>query len=500
MIKISACVITKNESKNIARWVGNMRGIADEIIVVDTGSDDDTVKIAESMGAQIYHFAWIDDFAAAKNFALEQATGNWIFFLDADEYFDRESLAKVREVICEVEPRPEIAGVACRKINIDADNGNRFGSALVEIRIFRNSSKYRYRGCVHERLTIPADKKVELSTKLTIYHTGYSANIVKDKLRRNLRLMDKRIAEKNGKIEALDEQYYMDIYYGLDDREKAAAFAEKIAARSDATPDLLARAHETLISIYVDGDYPEDEVMKVIERGKCACPDRADFSLMQGLYLYRLRDYINAEKYILEGLATRAKSNDYAVSTADNAERLLPSVEWCLGYLDEMRGQIENALEHYVGGLKHFPYHRGLIVGLCRLLTDAGVDETEIIRTLNSLYSTEDSSFLAETLAKWKIGRVYLYYADKAGLKIPTEIRYLAANHLAAAAETMADNLRRSFLMGAWAIKHGAKNAVSIEGLLPDNYKKLLSSKVPTDGLGETLTRAERELARTKVK
>ena len=91
-IKLSQCMIVKNEEKNIRQALSWAKGIAFEQIVVDTGSTDKTVEIAEEMGAKVYHFTWIDDFSAAKNFAIEQATGDWIAFLDADGYFKSEDV------------------------------------------------------------------------------------------------------------------------------------------------------------------------------------------------------------------------------------------------------------------------------------------------------------------------------------------------------------------------------------------------------------------------
>ena len=86
-MKISACVITKNEEKNIARCINSYKDIVDEIILVDTGSTDNTVEIAKSLGAKIYYYEWQNDFSAAKNYALSMAKGDWIIFLDADEFF-----------------------------------------------------------------------------------------------------------------------------------------------------------------------------------------------------------------------------------------------------------------------------------------------------------------------------------------------------------------------------------------------------------------------------
>ena len=93
--KISQCMIVKNEEANIERALSWGKGVVSEQIVVDTGSTDRTVEIAERMGAKIYHFEWIDDFAAAKNFAISKAKYEWIALLDADEYFLEEDAKKL---------------------------------------------------------------------------------------------------------------------------------------------------------------------------------------------------------------------------------------------------------------------------------------------------------------------------------------------------------------------------------------------------------------------
>ena len=88
--RISQCMIVKNEEKNIEKALSWGKGVVSEQIVVDTGSTDRTVELAEKMGAKVYHFEWIDDFSAAKNFAISKAKYEWIALLDADEYFSEE--------------------------------------------------------------------------------------------------------------------------------------------------------------------------------------------------------------------------------------------------------------------------------------------------------------------------------------------------------------------------------------------------------------------------
>lgn len=111
-IRISQCMIVKNEEKNIERALSWGRDVVWEQIVVDTGSTDHTVEIAKRMGARLFHFDWIDDFATAKNYAIEKAGGDWIAFLDADEYLSEEDAKKLPLLLNELSGREYNALIA----------------------------------------------------------------------------------------------------------------------------------------------------------------------------------------------------------------------------------------------------------------------------------------------------------------------------------------------------------------------------------------------------
>lgn len=92
-MKLSLCMIVKNEQETLAKCLNSVKGIVDEMIIVDTGSTDKTPKIAQQFGAKVHSFNWCDDFAKARNASLSYATGQWILVLDADEILDPEIVA-----------------------------------------------------------------------------------------------------------------------------------------------------------------------------------------------------------------------------------------------------------------------------------------------------------------------------------------------------------------------------------------------------------------------
>jgi len=96
--KLSVSMIVRNEQENIAQCLSSVKG-ADEIVVVDTGSEDETVKIAENMGAKVFLFPWRDNFAEAYNFADSRCSGDWILSIDADERLEEGGIKKIRKII-----------------------------------------------------------------------------------------------------------------------------------------------------------------------------------------------------------------------------------------------------------------------------------------------------------------------------------------------------------------------------------------------------------------
>src|SRR5437773_6000316 len=97
--RISLCMIVRDEEQFILECIESARDAVDESIVVDTGSTDRTIELAERAGASVYPFVWCDDFAAARNASIEKASGDWVLWLDADERLARGGAEVLREAV-----------------------------------------------------------------------------------------------------------------------------------------------------------------------------------------------------------------------------------------------------------------------------------------------------------------------------------------------------------------------------------------------------------------
>ncbi len=96
---LTLSMIVKDEEKNLRDCLESIKDFIDDIVIVDTGSVDNTINIAKEYGAKIFHFKWINDFSAARNFALSKCKGNWILYLDADERLNQDSIAELKKIV-----------------------------------------------------------------------------------------------------------------------------------------------------------------------------------------------------------------------------------------------------------------------------------------------------------------------------------------------------------------------------------------------------------------
>ena len=180
-------MIVKNESKYLNDCLLSVKDVVDEIVLVDTGSEDDTIEIARRFGAKIFSFDWVNDFSAARNFALSKSTGRWILYLDADERLKPESLNEVKKI---VEGNKKV-GVWCKVVSVDGKNNR--PNLMKYVRLFKNSKGIKFSGKAHEQIfpSLIQNGYSTINSNIEIIHFGY--NVDKEELDkkavRNLELL-----------------------------------------------------------------------------------------------------------------------------------------------------------------------------------------------------------------------------------------------------------------------------------------------------------------------
>ncbi|MDR1070781.1 MAG: glycosyltransferase family 2 protein [Gracilibacteraceae bacterium] len=193
-MKLTACLITKNEERCLARCLDSLREAVDAIVVADTGSEDRTREIARARGARVIEIPWRDDFAWAKNRALDEADGDWILFPDADEYFAPGGAAALRAMLENgASALAGTDGVALRRYEGTDFSASSYTAVL---RVFRLDPALRYKGAIHEDLRrAGAPPRIIDAPPAVIYlwHDGHDPSRAGAKIARNMRVMEKQI-------------------------------------------------------------------------------------------------------------------------------------------------------------------------------------------------------------------------------------------------------------------------------------------------------------------
>ncbi len=225
MTPVSICIIGKNEEQHIEKCLSALASLPFEIVYVDTGSTDRTKEIAANHTNQIYDFTWIDDFAAARNFALEKASHDYVLFVDCDEYLTDADIDAVSRAL---ETHTQGVGMLLR-MNYYESNGVPTSYPDRVERLF--SRKYfHYKGIIHEQVVRLSDDSPlyeRYEIPLTVDHAGYSGGMeaMRQKAERNNALLFREI-EKNPE----DPYLYFQVgqsYNSIFDYENAYVYYKK---------------------------------------------------------------------------------------------------------------------------------------------------------------------------------------------------------------------------------------------------------------------------------
>jgi len=262
--QLSLCMIVKNEEKNLSSCLESVKDIVDEMIILDTGSDDNTVRIAEEYGAEVHHFKWCDDFSRARNESIKYAKGKWILWMDADERLNSNSKDELRSIL-ETSHRPLGVNVTIKNIS---RNQIRYGNAY---RMFSNYFGIQFRNIVHEQISYSLkEMKAEiLDSNIIIDHFGYDADKFdqEEKRKRNLPLLHRMIEDSP---KDFFPQFLLGQHYSgeKNNQDKAIYHLTNFLNLNSGETQLIASAYTTLADIYLsknDLDNAKTQVERSLE-------------------------------------------------------------------------------------------------------------------------------------------------------------------------------------------------------------------------------------------
>lgn len=349
---LSACLIVKNEEKFLSKCLSSLKNVADEIIVVDTGSTDRTVEIARQFTDLIYYYEWDNNFANARNESMKRAQGDYILIIDADEYFDENDKFELRPYL----ENNQIAGGFLKVINYAGEIGRKVDIMPVMLfRIIRNG--FYYTDAIHEQIDpkIFVDQYPVKHLPATIHHLGYLSQIItaKQKSERNLDILNDLLAKNPDDI--FQRINLAAEYMILQQHDRVLELTQKNHEDFDIVNQLLhgtassskihlvARNYKFYISALINLQKPRDAI-KIAEEAHAILPMVTDYMYLMGVAYSHLHDPLHAGHWFNQCLMQgdmKASLYDHIVGSGSYLAHLE------LGKVWTRLGDDQLALHHY---------------------------------------------------------------------------------------------------------------------------------------------------------
>jgi glycosyltransferase involved in cell wall biosynthesis len=312
----SLCMMVKNEEANLPGCLRSVEGLFDDVVVIDTGSTDRTREIAKSFGARVFDFTWVDSFAAARNESLRHATGDWIFWMDADDRLDEENRRKLSALFarlteegsevrgqgsergpsvpdpCPLAPDPSAFVMTCRCLP------NRESGTVTEVqhvRLFRNHPNLRWEHRIHEQI-LPGLRRLGYAmdfTDIVVHHTGYQDPAVRArKSQRDLRLLEMEFTEQPNHAFTLFNLGMT--FVDLKRYSEALAHLKRSLSLSNPDDSIVRKLHYLIVVCHRQlGEM--GEAMAACRLGRTQYPEDAELLAQEAILLGQADDFAGAE-------------------------------------------------------------------------------------------------------------------------------------------------------------------------------------------------------------
>ena len=289
-MKISACYIVKDEADELRCSLSSVAAAADEIVVVSTAGDAQVAAVTAEYHAALYEFPWRNDFAAARNFALAHVTGDYIIFLDADEYFLH--LAQVRAAIESYAARTAWDLLMVRMEHYVSEGDRNHMMTDVLPRVLRGGDALCYEGTIHEQ-AVRRDGAERIlcyaDDRLACGHTGYMTERSAEKVHRNIAMLEADAAAHGRK--PWHAAYLADCYFWMKDYRRVIELSAEVLSSDMVIIGGRSKIYHQVIESMRALHSSDAEMLKYVNAAIAGYPDLPDFYAERGMVLCGLGQY-----------------------------------------------------------------------------------------------------------------------------------------------------------------------------------------------------------------
>lgn len=301
---LSLCMIVKDEGKTLERCLNSVKSFINEIIIVDTGSKDNTVEIAKKFNAKIYKFKWIDDFSAARNFAFSKATSDYIMWLDGDDFINEDDIKKIESLLSNMDSSYDYISA---EYILARNSEGKVSTSLRRNRIVKRQSAFLWVGNVHEYLAVYGKG---LEGNFSIEHGK-----VKEYTDRNLQIF-KTMEKNNKKFTPRDIYYYANElfdngYY----KESIEQYNKFIDTKEGWIEDIKGAYLKIIRALNLIND--KDKIVDVAFESLKIDTPTAEIACSLGEYYFEKENYNQAAFWYRVALDSRPSSLNMSLTNSD---------------------------------------------------------------------------------------------------------------------------------------------------------------------------------------
>lgn len=349
MATVSLCMIVKNEEKVLARCLDSIQDAVNEIIIVDTGSEDNTKNIALKYTDKVYDFEWVDDFSAARNFAFSKATMEFSMWLDADDVLskeDKEKFLKLKENI------PDSVDVVMMRYDTAFDEEGKPIFSYYRERLVRTNKGYKWKGRVHEAIEHGGK---ELYSDVAIKHKSIKSSYSN----RNLKIYEKQIAD--GKMLSPRDTFYYgrELYYHKY-YDKAITVLNGFIESQQGWIENNIEACKILSYCYIEKNMLYAAINS-LTKSFCYDMPRAEICCDIGNVFVKMQDYKTAIFWYTLALTRKDDLKSGAFVSKDSSG-YIPCIQLCVCY--DRIGNIEKAAEYNQLAGQYRPYSKAYLANV----------------------------------------------------------------------------------------------------------------------------------------